>query len=195
MSKPDKVTFLEPLMGALVSISKEILNSMLDLQKLIDAEHDYIRKSDLKSLELVTQEKEKISQKIRENITKIERVYGDVCSLAGFLIGDSKESRAPNLSNIAKVFEDLREKLESQGAVFNIELFKSVDKALREVILFQKNLSPKIEMNVYLTSKLLDHHRETYRFWQEIALESSSVYGENGDAKPQTSVPILSIKA
>ena len=165
------------------------------MKNLFEAEHDYVRKSDLKSLEILTDDKIKISQSIGVNIQKIERIYNDLYNLAGYLISDSAESKIPNLSNIRRVFQDLRSKLDKQGINYKIETFDQLDSVLKKVISFQQVLSPKIEMNIYLTNKLLDHHRETYRFWQEIALESSSVYGEKGDAKPQTSVPILSIKA
>ncbi len=64
----------------------------------------------------------------------------------------------------------------------------------RRLETLRQTCNPKIEMNQYLIRKLLHHHRETFRFWQTIAIESASTYGAQGTAKNQPSNATIVIR-
>jgi hypothetical protein len=60
----------------------------------------------------------------------------------------------------------------------------------------RKQSLPKIEMNHYLTQKLLHQHQASHRFWQELARAASSTYTAEGVvAKSQDATSVFRAKA
>jgi hypothetical protein len=168
-----------------------------DLETLISREHEIIRHSDLQQFEIVTGEKEalyevisKASIGLHADAERIKECYAGVFE-------DSKNV----LPSVTQVVEWLRKLAEigdqttqTKQKIVN-HLANEIERVFSALQTKKREIQPKIEMNKYLISKLLNHHRASIRFWQEINEEASATYGNSGMAKSKSSSSILRVKA
>lgn len=157
------------------------------IHHLIELEHDAISRSCLASIEKITSEKLEIEKTVTslgasftnqfENLLRSLRQRKLVSELEISLDALTRQFLSDKAHEDKKddfIFEVLRHE------------FKKLNHTYGQLKDLKKSSQTMLEMNQYLLAKLLHHHRETYRFWQNIAMESEATYGAQGTAKKQS---------
>ena len=172
----------------------EIEDSYIKLLPLLDLEHELIRTSSLDELEHLTASKDALGDIITKAYEDILRLWDRAKSLCQL----HTEGQRGSISELIDHLKLLGSKqsfssLETgvfHKAVGNIEHIYERLKSTRKLSL------PKIEMNCYLAQKLLRHHQESHRFWQELAREASATYTSEGTvARTQDATSVFRAKA
>lgn len=167
-----------------------------DLLKMIDAEHAAISRSDLQTIEDIVEHKTAIGANIEAEVTAIRQLGVRTATVY------EKVFQTPIIAPISitacyDLLKSIRESI--QEDTFVVQLFDRVLSNLDNVIKSFKTLreqtEPKIEMNRYLTERLLHQHQESYRFWQSVAQESQATYDAGGSQRSSTTPPVLRVKA
>ena len=151
-----------------------------ELTQLVADEHQAIGESHLPKIEAITSKKIELS----ENIQKLSNQFA--IDFDGLLTSIRSQCAISEEERMSVV--DLAEYCEGHlGDSYEDKLLKhemkKVSDLFQELRDLKKKSNPLIEMNQYLVKKLLRHHQETFRFWQGVAAESASIYGEKGTAK------------
>ncbi len=162
------------------------------LSVIIEREQTAIQTFDIHSIESSLLEKTNLAKQFEQCFASLREQIRDFTNLVPL-----QDVRYPiNLSELKDVFHNCLQVIPDStlaGRVFQHKvrvLINQIENILTESL----SLKPAIEANVYLTRRLLNHHRENYRFWQEVALESSSTYNVRGRSKPSSSSPMLQVK-
>ena len=164
------------------------------LVTVVNREHDAIKRSDLIEIEMIALDKDALGERISQTSIHIQRETAKIREAFGqeFPIVDNS---APTISLVAEWIEQLAGTQAGLKAQLLHHLSGEIRRDLDNLVAIKVNVNPKIEMNKYLISKLLNHHRASIRFWQEINEESSATYGITGTSKTQKQSSILRVKA
>ena len=185
------VIAIQDICGSLTRIS-ECYGQLLEL---IDSEHQAISKSYLKEIESLVAEKVSIGDRIMTLGDELIKNYESLVSKM------RTREIIPNTKLSIKDF--LKFLLNKQKSLFNqkdmicsvlLHELKKLDAIYSKLEELKNVCNPKIEMNQYLVRRLLYHHQETFRFWQNIAIESAATYGSRGIANKQDSNATLVIR-
>jgi hypothetical protein len=178
---------------------KAALSSLLaayqELLKIIDAEHAAISRSDLVVIEELVLHKDKSALAIQSAIQDIKVIGASLQKLVRDYFKGSEVS-VQTIQEVLNAFEPIRQSQDSNiylDALNN--LLDSSKSIYHKFIELRLVTEPKIEMNRYLTEKLLHHHQLSYQFWQEIDRESSATYQDDGKQKHKVVSPLLRVKA
>lgn len=162
------------------------------LSEIIGQEQEAIRKLDISSIESTVKMKSTLARDFEAIFNELSEHLRDFSRLC---LG-SHPKQPNSLSDLKQLVEKtVASETDSSllGRVLKhngLKLLGKIDLVLEQ----SRHLKPAIEANAYLARKLLDHHRENYRFWQEVALESSATYNVKGQSKPTSSSPMLQVK-
>ena len=164
-----------------------------EVTDLITAEHDLIKVSDLNGIEKITREKVDLGAKVEASCNDLANVFDNLKeSLVDHgLLSSGETIDLGSLVNALDLVEADQDSTE--GKLLHHSKAKLV-KYFGEFKEKRASYQPLIEMNQYLIKKLLEHHRETYRFWQSIATESEATYGDKGQSKGGKPQPVIQVK-
>lgn len=164
-----------------------LYQGLMEFQAIIMKENEAIGRSDLHELENITEEKVLFGDRTSKQIQALQEAMDLLASELGDIPRKTKDDK--QLSNFV-------EKVEGRLRKNHPELETKINQ-LTSWSLSLKNLRTKIfaqvETNAYLVQRLLDYHRETYAFWQAVALDSESGYGKTGKTKYGQSGPSKSL--
>lgn len=164
-----------------------LYQSLKEFEEIVLKENEAIGRSDLQELESIT------DQKIH---------FGDQTSRQIQVLQEAMDLLAMEVGEIPRRSWDERQLAQSVKLIQDrvLSLYPDFDLLVARLgawSLTLKNLRYKvfaqIETNAYLVQKLLDYHRETYAFWQAVALDSESGYGKTGKTKYGQSGPSKSL--
>lgn len=165
----------------------------LSVINIIDKEHEQIRLSNLDEIEKLTAEKNELGSSVSEACDTLFKHFELVRDLSRSSLGLSSE-----VENIHSLTESLDSIDEKEFEVYDFKVLTHEVKKLKEAYQsFSKRKSeyqPKIEMNRYLIGRLLNHHQETFRFWQGIAAEAEATYGSKGVTRNQVNKSTLRVR-
>ena len=171
--------------------------SVVQLRSLLTHEHEAVRASELVTIEELTREKVRIGNEIARTYDSLQAVSQRVRSTYERVTG---QHAAPDL-NLTQVMTWL-EAAAAQCSVdgFDGQILRHIVTRLAEQLAAFRTLhsevKPKIEINVYLTRRLLENHWQTIKFWQDILAESEATYTPSGVArKTPEGAPSLRVKA
>ncbi|NRA67068.1 MAG: flagellar protein FlgN [Pseudobacteriovorax sp.] len=172
----------------------DVNSSLDDLLTVIEEEKKAIEASDINLVEQALERKLEVEADSRSRSLQLTLAFQ---KLVEYLRSQGMIGESPlGLTELwQEEFELQNTKSEN---LFEEKLFFHEWKKTKEV--FQRfkvayeNCQIKIEANKYLIEKLLNHHRETYRFWQGIISESQATYGAKGLPKDQVATSTLTIK-
>jgi hypothetical protein len=164
------------------------------LLPLLDLEHELIRTSSLAELEQLTITKNALGDAITAAYEDVLRHWDRARSLCQLGNEGQRGSIAELIDNL-KLLGTKQSFSSLESGVFD-KAINNLEQAYERLKSTRKLSLPKIEMNYYLAQKLLRHHQESHRFWQELARESSSTYTAEGTvAKTQDATSVFRAKA
>lgn len=171
-----------------------LIEHLKEMDNIIQDEATAVNISDLRAIEILVPNKETLAAKIEKAIVALRDDLRDLKS-KGILVQESNKEGL-DLSDLLTGLSSLKSastarNMESQVLQHTIE---KLSESTRLLIDLRKHTHPKIEANAYLVRKLLQHHQETYLFWQSVVLETESVYGSHGRTKIANTKSILEIK-
>lgn len=173
----------------------ELRSDYVELLKVVDAEHAAISRSDLQTIESLVQHKASTSEELENHALDIRKIAS---KLQGF-IQDLCRMTLPcaSITDVMNMFSTI-ENYFSESSITRdafLKILLSTRIIYDEFVDLRRITEPKIEMNKYLTERLLNHHQQSYLFWQEIARESTATYGDDGVQRQKVIAPLLRIKA
>ncbi|MFW7377890.1 MAG: hypothetical protein ACOH5I_03660 [Oligoflexus sp.] len=191
----EKIENLVALLSSMRDLLTLIAEGLIEFEKILDAEEYAIQKSDLKTIEKIVPEKERLGSQIAKTIQQLHQNLE--LSFREGLLCRRQESKShielTDLIEALKLIEDTMDRSDLASQVI-LHLSPKIQKTALEVISLRMKLQPKIEANSYLVRRLLSHHQETYRFWQSLISEAESVYSSYGKTKSLKSQSILEVK-
>lgn len=162
------------------------------LEKILGEEKHFIESSDLPKIESNLQ----VKQEFEDNLRQENSAF---LSLFEYLTSTFREIGVlgPEKVDLEELFskkelfdyskDDFDQKLIAHEWLKCCKLFHSF-------FVSYKRTRLSISSNRYLVSQLLQHHRQTYYFWQSIAAESQATYGAKGKPQHYASQASLTIK-
>jgi flagellar biosynthesis/type III secretory pathway chaperone len=175
---------LEQLILACGALKKTILS----FERILEKEVEAVGRSEIKELDVITQEKIFFGQKVEEFAQEIRRL----------LLFFESNLDLSELNGEHLQIESLIDQLRS-GAKFQkipiVDLdIQRLEKAVQELRQARMHIFPKIEANAYMVKKLLQYHRETHAFWQAVAHDSEAVYGKSGRTLGGSQKSLLTVR-
>lgn len=156
-----------------------------ELMPIVAEEHRLLKNSDLDGLEKLVQHKSLVC----DQIVKITMA---ICHKGSDPSQDGKratlEDIIANLSKIPCNVDGIKQKIIDYS-------LRDIRKISDELRVFRNITQQKVEMNIYLTRKLLDHHRKVYDLWNDVAEKSAGVYSPSGQHSSTDITPVLRVKA
>ena len=164
----------------------ELRDRYKELLPLVSEEHRLLQSSDLSALENLTKTKTQVCDQIIKLTLNVQKFGQDLFP----------ENPEP-LRNISEIVESLEEKFNIEGLKQHVvsHLIREIKLNLGEMKRLRDHSQSKIEMNIYLTKKILNHHRKAYELWNDVAEKSAGVYTPAGQHSNRDISPILRIKA
>ncbi|RYZ65504.1 MAG: hypothetical protein EOP09_14140 [Proteobacteria bacterium] len=163
-----------------------LYNVLKEFEGVITQENAAIGRSDLAELESITDEKIVFGEKVKKQIRALKEAMDHLAIEVGSTGIDTNDDR--QLTNWVAL---IREPLLAAHPELDADL-KAMENWAQKLKELRLHIFAKVETNAYLVQKLLVYHRETYAFWQAVARESESVYGQTGKTKygngPQKSI-------
>ncbi len=150
---------------------------LADFEKVVLKENDAIGRSDLKELEDITDEKLIFGDRVKKQI----RALKEAMDFLAFELG-STEHEADDDRQLAEFVANIRPRLVARNPELEPKM-KQMEDWVRKLKDLRLAIFAKLETNAYLVKRLLEYHRETYAFWQEVARESEATYGQTGKTK------------
>ena len=142
------------------------------LKHIIANEHIAISKHDINALESIVGDKENISSDLERTVHKVvDQVMG------------LNEGEVESLSGIQDILSALKktyagDDLQAQTLRFLVdECAESIQRLLESA----DSLRIELHRNMMVIQRMMADHQESYRFWQSIAAEEGSQYGEKGE--------------
>jgi len=180
---------------------KEALQSLLSLYgqlpALIDQEHDAISRHDFRAMSELGERKQKASTEIEAMVSEMllaaERLRAHyTASLGGDLpAGDS------TLSQAVAVLDALRGRLEPNdlGGQVVAHILKGIRQLFEQFQIAKSSTQGQMLLNQRVLQRMLQNYQESYRFWQELAVECQASYDASGAQKGSRVNFTLNIKA
>lgn len=182
-------------LGAIQELAVSLHQQLEAVEKILDDEEAAIGTSDLKSIEAIVPKKESCGQGIEKLTQKLKSAIAGLRNYPQFAGLRSKEGL--DVSEFIQRLEQLQAQVGEQRELASQVLDYMMSKTRESCISLRERryiLQPKIEANAYLVRRLLHHHHETFRFWQNLAQETEAVYGAEGKTKAQNGHSMLEIK-
>ncbi len=174
----------------------ELSTCYQDLLKMIDSEHAAISRSDLQTIEDIVEHKVALGTRIEEQVNAIKQAGVRTATIYEKIF--STPIIAPiSIGAIIDLLVSIRESAQEDGFLFQLfdRVLGGLQNNFRAFKTLREQTEPKIEMNRYLTERLLHHHQESYRFWQGVAQDSQATYDAGGTQKSSVTPPVLRVKA
>ncbi len=171
---------------------KVFLQEIHCLDELLLREAEAIGKSDLEQIEILTSEKILLSQRMELLVAEIRDLELSLRQDFGEVAYDSKKSFHLSIKDLIYDIEKLLKNSEKSNEIEG--LLAKLNSDVTQLISERKRIFPQVESNTYLIKKLLHYHRETYAFWQSVAGDSESTYGQTGKSKLLPQRSILSVR-
>jgi len=172
-----------------------LFDSYNKLAAIIELEHAAIKASNLIEIEKIVVDKQAIGAAIESSVTSMRMAASKLAQIHTALTLPPKPHAS--ISDCLGLLADIRESLAANK--FGTQVFDHVMNGLKTAFdkfaTVKATVQPKVEMNKYLTEKLLHHHQQTFRFWQELAQESVATYGPAGLQKPASAATAFRVKA
>ena len=166
-----------------------------NLMQIVDEEHEAVRHGLISRLKEITTSKEGFAHEIGERLAAIQK-HGQAIGVFHQNLnkgGDLSEKNPANIEQIMAWLRDLVAAVEGPG--LGAGVLRHLVDGLQEQLLQYRELKqaamPKIEVNVILTRKLLDHHRRMDQLFRQVERESNETYGAKGTVRPQKSASIF----
>lgn len=170
-----------------IDVCALLYQCLKEFEEVVLKENEAIGRSDLVELEEITDQKILFGDRTSKQIQALQ----EAMDLLGMELGEiSRRSQDEKqliyfVELVQKRVRNLYPELETQ-----IQLLGTWSKSLKDL---RHKVFAQIETNAYLVQKLLDYHRETYAFWQAVALDSETGYGKTGKTKYGQSGPSKSL--
>jgi len=196
LSASDVETYIQYASDALSFV--EAMDVCLhEMMAVLEQEHEAVRSSSLVDVEAATRDKVRIgSEMLRAHESLV--VLGDRVRRSLEQVSGEKGAVELTLAHLCQWLAKLRSYCldASLGVQVLDHILSLLEKKSGDFMVRHAAVRPKIEMNVYLTQRLLENHRQTVRFWQEVMAESESVYTQQGlTRKVSESATVLRVKA
>jgi flagellar biosynthesis/type III secretory pathway chaperone len=170
-------------LNALAEVCVQLSAAMQAFEDVVIRENSAIARSDIQELAAITDEKIAFGEQLKSKVRRLAERMDEFVSFMGLkrIAGDDERQ----LSEFVKAVKaSLIGSAEDPTLSEALSAFESRAEELKEM---RQKLFPQIEVNAYLVKKLLQYHRETYAFWQSVADESESTYGDTGKTKQKSS--------
>ncbi|MFK7873925.1 MAG: hypothetical protein AB8C84_12300 [Oligoflexales bacterium] len=146
-----------------------------ELSAVMKQEHRAISVHNLNEVEALVSQKESSADALQ---TVVQDLLADLLAL-----GEDALPERFELSLGLKIFEHIEaalfdDDLQSKTARY---LLRECRKDLEQVLEVADRLRFDIHQNMVVLERMMDHHQESYRFWQTIAAEEGSQYGDRGE--------------
>lgn len=163
-----------------------LYKAYLRLPEVIQKEHEAIKTGSLAAVEHTCEEKTKIGEDVEVCFNAMRQASEELKSWRRRLM-DVPAKNAVTLRDCVDILDELAEHLITES--FSVQVLKHQNQGLRALIhefeTQYKRAQPLIEMNKYLTERMLLNHQESYRFWLSIIEETESAYNAQGMQKAQ----------
>jgi hypothetical protein len=158
----------------------------LRLPQVIQDEHDAIKSGNINIVEQTTAEKVKLGESVEACFNLLRSAAEELKTWRRRLLEDDTQS-VVTLKDCVATLELLAERL--GGEVFGVQVLRHQTQGLKQLVhdfdAQFKRVQPLVEMNKYLTERMLVNHQESYRFWVSVIEETESAYNAQGVQKAQ----------
>ena len=158
-------------------VLREISYLYKKLLPIIEEEHRLLQKSDISKLEALIGEKTRVGDEIIKQSLFLQR------SVFIKEYHGVESGRDMSIGSYIKGIEKIRLSSKKNQEMIDHTLteIQSIADHIRKDRLASENL---VAMNIYLTKKILDHHRNTFKFWAETAGQATGIYDSSGQRSP-----------
>jgi hypothetical protein len=183
--------------AALADQSKIMIVSYQSLPAILDLEEKAIAHQDLRAIDSIGIEKQKISDAISAAFDEMNGQFLILRKHWQATLGQGNHERDLSFKHLVTMIENLCQilTLSSFELKFLNETTAILKVQLGDLDRMMADLKPKIERNKIIVQKMLKHYQESYRFWVEVADEQASNYDADGLKKSITSHFSFQVKA
>lgn len=191
---------IENVVGIIKDMSehgKVLKQFFSDLREIILQEHEAIKAHQIDAVEELTRQKLEVGQLIENKVQILQQRSENFRDIYTRYFPDAESVGQIQLSQVTIWLETFLEQCPEMLQKNNLrQVTKEFKNTVTDLLQKRTEVQPKIEMNSYLTKKLLNRQRELIRFWQDVANEAAMTYGASGETKGQTtSTSVLRVKA
>lgn len=163
---------------------KVIYEAYSQFPALIEKEHKLVLSKDLEELEGVIRVKEELTNKIHESVLDNKKICAVVES---WFEGVSFTSVSDLINYLSSL--DCETGVQFEQALVKL---KDIHTKLQKLI---EDITPQIEQNRYLLTKLMEEKRNNFLFWQEVISDTLASYNRQGIQKGSGASSIFKISA
>jgi hypothetical protein len=156
------------------------------LPQVIEDEHAAIKAGRIAAVEQTAEAKAQLGAQIEACFGAMRKASDELKAWRARLLG-GPERPVVTLRDCVAALEELAASLD--GAAFGVQVLKHQTQGLKQLVAeFDgqfKRVQPLIEMNKYVTERMLANHQESYQFWISLVEETESAYNAQGVQKAQ----------
>ncbi len=175
ISRPLTLGFIKEMSASL----DELISLYLKVPPVLAKEHKAIAERALEAMEKAGGEKQGLALKIE---AALKKQYEALLHMEGL--------KEKTLSACLKAFETFAATASADRVELeqHVEIFRKIVQRLWEVL---PGVQMEIERNKQIVTRFLSHYQESMKFWSDLALERSSLYGANGKRQtPETAIQL-----
>jgi hypothetical protein len=164
----------------------DLFESYKQLPAVIEREHDAIRTGDFNLVEAIGKEKQALGDKIEASFGAVFGGSEQLGRWRARLVAGASAERPVSLTDCMQTLTAICAAFEAGDFAAQI-LRHQVDGLAKIVTEFNakvRDVKPLIDANKHLLTNLSENYQESYRFWQEVAVEAASNYTQQGVQKP-----------
>lgn len=196
MTARNTLELLIELMSRLKSALEIIVANYELMMPVVDQEHVSIRKADLNQLEVITERKIELGQKIADEGHNVLLIAEEVRRTYDYFVSIEERISGKSIHDTIERIVYLKTKLAEEGLAVEVldHLIVKVRGEVEKLSTLKTTTDGKVKVNTAVTKELLRHHQENIRLIQSVIEQCESTYDATGLSKKRDSKGILQVK-
>jgi len=193
MFQPAALESVVELASTMRDVVTALYEAFAQMPVMIEQEHEAIRSGKLSNVEQVMAQKVALGEVIEAQHMELKRICDRLSLWCQMNLGSS---RFQNMSQVVDAFDAivLASPERSLHRQVIAHLAKAIRTRLEQFSAAAKAAKPSLEVNRIVVEKAIRNHQESWRFWQNVAAESSATYNATGVPTPAGNGSILQVR-